>query len=276
MSPDLHAACSSGDTDAIKRALRLDPDALHEDRDGYLPVQRTIPAYPHALTCLMECGEDPNRSIRKVHWFQWEDAAVACGLTGWRLVHMAALHGYHENSTRTMEVLRRCGANLTTPSPLHGYSALHLAAIPNMQRVVRWLVENGIDVDIRSEKTNTPCDWSQWMDTSPFQPFDGSSVTPLMVACGEGHFESAQALIQLGADVIAQDSSGCAPLHYAAGGYWMERQQDYSEIVKLLRQRGASPNIQDQQGRRPIDLARMKEYHAISTLLERNNFDMTP
>lgn len=224
MSPDIHEACSFGDTDAIKHALRLDPDGIHEDRDGYVPIQRTIPAYPDALICLMEFGVDPNRSIRTVHWFQWEDAAVKLGLRGWRLIHMAALHGYHENSTRTLEVLRQFGANLTAPSPLHGYSALHLAAIPNMQRIVRWFVDNGIGVDIRSEETETPCNWSQLMDTSIFRPFDGRRVTPLMVACAEGHFDTAQALIQLGADVGAQDSSGHAPLHYAAGGYWTNRQ----------------------------------------------------
>lgn len=269
MSPDIHAACSSGDTDAIKRALHFDPDLIHEERDGYVPVQRTIPAYPEALACLIEGGEDPNRSIRKVHWFQWEDEAAARGVTGWRLIHMAALHGYHENSTRTLEVLRQFRADLAAPSPLHGYSALHLAAIPNMQRVVRWFVENGIVVDVRSEKTKASCDWSQLMDTSPFHPFNGSNVTPLMIACGEGHFDTAHALIQLGADVSAQDSSGHAPLHYAAGGYWTNRQQDYAGIVELLRQHGASPNIQDQQGRRPVDLAHMKKYGAIVTLLER-------
>src|SRR4030095_4976893 len=98
MSHDIHAACDSGDTEAIKHALRVDPDAIDDDRDGYVPVQRTIPKHPDALTCLIECGEDPNRSISKVHWFQWEDEAVARGLKGWRLIHMAALHGYHENS----------------------------------------------------------------------------------------------------------------------------------------------------------------------------------
>ena len=270
MSSDIHAACSSGDTDAIKHALRLDPDAIDDDRDGYLPVQRTIPAYPDALACLIECGEDPNRSIRKVHWFKWEAEAVARGLAGWHLIHMAALHGYHENSTRTVEVLRQFGANLAAPSPLHGYSALHLAAIPNMQRVVRWLVENGIDVDIRSEEPEPPCDWTQLTDTSVFRPFDGSSVTPLMVASGEGHFDTARTLIQLRADVSAQDSSGHAPLHYAAGGYWTNRQQDYVRIVELLRQHGASPRIEDEQGRRPVDLAHIKKYDAITIALERN------
>src|SRR5262245_14318896 len=133
MSPDIHAACSSGDTEAIKYAVRLNPDAISDERDGYLPVQLTIPKHPDALTCLIQSGENPNRPIRKVHWFQWEDEAVARGLTGWHLIHMAALHGYHENSTRTVEVLRQFGAHLEAPSPLHGYSALHLAAIPNLQ-----------------------------------------------------------------------------------------------------------------------------------------------
>jgi ankyrin repeat protein len=268
MKPDIHAACSAGDVEAIKAAVRMDRREIGHERDGYVPVQRTIPANPDALAFLLECGEEPNRSIHKVHWFEWENEAVARGLTGWRLVHMAALHGYHANSTRTLEVLRQFGADLAAPSPLHGYSALHLAAIPNMQRVVRWLVGNGADVDIRSEKTKVAFDWSQLMDRSPFQPFDGSRVTPLMVACGEGHFDTARTLIELGAEVSAQDSSGHAPLHYAAGGFWTNRQQDYARIVELLRLHGASADVQDQQGRRPVDLAHLKEYESITTVLE--------
>ena len=78
--------------------------------------------------------------FRRVGWFVWEDEAVTRSLALWCPIHMATLHGYHENSVHTVEVLCECEADLDAISPLDGYRAFHLAAT-EVERYLRHRME---------------------------------------------------------------------------------------------------------------------------------------
>lgn len=57
-------------------------------------------------------------------------------------------------------------------------------------------------------------------------------TTPLMLAAAHGHLETVRALLDLGADVNAEDMTGWTALHAAA-------RNGYPDIVRLLLERGA-------------------------------------
>ena len=68
-------------------------------------------------------------------------------------------------------------------------------------------------------------------------------------------------LLQKGADVNKQDDIGDTPLHWAAMG-------DSTEVIAMLIEHGASINITNDKGEKPIDLARRLGSEAAVRMLE--------
>lgn len=267
MTDEWHRACSMGDSETVTRLLHAVPDVLNHEFEDCFAIQRPIPEHPDVLQILLKHGDDPNRLLKKVAWFVWEHAAIEKGLDFWRPIHQAALHGYHENSVRCVNILRDSGADLNYPSPLHGYSAIHLASLAGMVAVAGVLVDSGVTVDSESCPADRPIPWPELMDMRPFVPFGGSGVTPLMLACGEGHAEMVGKLLSLGADIHAQSAEGFTPLHFAAGAFWIDKQGQAAHIVQDLLEKGADPEARDSNGRRPREIAESKSYAVIVEIL---------
>ena len=265
MVDQFHAACETGNLKLVGRILASDPQAIERESDNYFPIQRAIPKHPDAVRYLLQAGDDPNRQISSVHWFEWEDAAIGQGLAAWRPIHMVALHGYHENSVACAEVLSEFGADLNPMSPMQGRRSLHLAATPNWTRVIDFLISSGVNVDVETVDATPTVDWNELMNMSFFEPFDGQANTALMIAAGEGFREAIDCLIGHGANVNARNSNGFTPLHFAAGAFWAKREN--IENVRLLLDKGALKGAEDNCGRRPVDLARTKGYQDIVALL---------
>jgi len=82
---------------------------------------------------------------------------------------------------------------------------------------------------------------------------NGINQTALHVAAIWGHVESIQILIELGANVNAQNSlMGSTPLHSALGSAHASPQQQ-SAIVDLLLEAGANPGVEDRGGNCPVE-----------------------
>lgn len=83
------------------------------------------------------------------------------------------------------------GADVQAASGYEKGTALHRAAAGGCAKIVRFLIERGVDVNAR--------DWEK--------------RTPLHFAAAEGHVAAIRLLFENGADINAQDELGYTPLH---------------------------------------------------------------
>lgn len=124
---------------------------------------------------------------------------------GYTALHYAAEH----NQVASIDLLVEAGANLELQD-LRGHTALHIAAyFPDCEAAVLALLRHGEDTEKR----------------------DYNSLTPLLVAIKERHYNAAMALIAAGADV-------CAAAYYSA--LELAIHTECIDIVRLLVQHGAS------------------------------------
>jgi ankyrin repeat protein len=232
---DIHSACGLGMTDRIEQILAEEPNAFEKQVDSYFPIQFAISAsQPDSIDCLMRAGDDPNKDLSKVAYFGWEDAALDLDYQPWKPIHMASLWGFDESRVPIIDSLRSHGADLNATSPLDGYRPIHLAAMPNRIAAIRFFVEQGVDVNSRTESYN-----ALKLSTEDAGSVNGFDCTALMVACGEGFLEATKCLVELGADVNAQNENGHSPLHFARQKHW--NGQPYDAIIELLVSNGATP-----------------------------------
>jgi ankyrin repeat protein len=109
-----------------------------------------------------------------------------------------------------------------------GWTPLHLAAHFGHAEAVRWLLEHGANVRVRS--TNT-------LDNEPIH-----------AALAGQDYDAIRALLDAGADPNAVEHGGFTPLHQAAD-------PGDVRLIELLLARGARTDAKDDRGRTPLDLA---------------------
>lgn len=267
---DLHTACALGKTEKVAEHIG-NGAPLDQQIDSYTPMQYTLrhlaaPGNLDVLRLLLENGDDANRPLQKLAWFEWEDQAAEQGLSDWRPIHALALTGSRETSVEGAVLLKAHGADLNAVARPFGETALHLAAIYNGDRLIHWLVANGVPVDGGTLETDLGEARADLFDQAPFAPFDTHGKTALMLALGEGQQNAAAALVETGASLAATDAGGFTPLHYAAGAFW----EDNAGLVQWTIERGGRPQARDIQGRTPLDLARARNYAASVAVLEAN------
>jgi len=106
-------------------------------------------------------------------------------------------------------------------NPFYDASLLHRAAGNKNVEIVRMLIKTGVDVNVK----------------------DRSDQTPLHYAAGKNSLEIAGLLIKAGADVNAKDKSGQTPLNRAIEIQVSPKLTYNKEMVSLLLDNGADPNI---------------------------------
>lgn len=84
--------------------------------------------------------------------------------------------------------------------------------------------------------------------------------TPLHVACIRGYEDEVDALLEGGANINSKGEHDNLPIHYAVA-------QGHILIVKKLLNYGASIDSNNSFGDTPIDIAKMKEFNEIFSLL---------
>lgn len=94
--------------------------------------------------------------------------------------------------------------------------------------------------------------------------------TALALALRDGRVEIAKMLLEAGAKVIAKDSSGNTPLHYAMHplGYDHIPQEPILEMVAALLARGADPRQKNRDGESPLTRAKRMRLSKVMAMFQ--------
>lgn len=166
------------------------------------------------------------------------------------------LHAARQGHTETAKYLFEHGANPAIPSNLGATALHHSAGIGNIE-LLTYLLSKGAEVDSESD-AGTPLIWAAGHGqqeavkvllehhANPNAETE-DNITPLLSAVAAGSLTCLDLLIQAGANanIVA---GGATPLHIAAD-------IGSTEIVKCLLKAGADPNVTDEDGQKPIQVA---------------------
>ncbi|WP_341755628.1 ankyrin repeat domain-containing protein [Candidatus Tisiphia endosymbiont of Ptychoptera albimana] len=153
----------------------------------------------------------------------------------------------------------------------NSYNPLHAAAYYGYLDIMEFLLEQGIDIDVKSDNGDTPLlivALTGNLEGMKFLVEKGADVTiknnegfsVLHIAAQRNVAVSAiKFLVKEGADINVQDGYGNSPLHDAA-------RFGQNDIIKLLIDKGADINAQDEHGNTPLDIA-ISEKHTDSAEL---------
>ncbi|KAL5566301.1 hypothetical protein UlMin_029465 [Ulmus minor] len=178
------------------------------------------------------------------------------------------LHAARQGHTSTAKYLLEQGADPSIASEL-GATALHHSAGIGDIELMRHLLSKGVDVDSQSD-AGTPLIWAAGHaqpeavkvllehNANPnIETDDG--VTPLLSSVAAGSLTCMELLIQAGAKVNVS-AGGATPLHVAAdhGGL---------EVINCLLKAEADPNVSDEDGVKPIEVAALRGNRAAVEIL---------
>lgn len=121
-----------------------------------------------------------------------------------------------------------------------GFTVLGLACFFKKEKIVKYLLAQGADVNIASN--------------------NDFKVAPLHSVATTGNVLLAKLLLQHGADINAQQQSGVTVLHSSA-------HNGFFELVKLLLENNANPNLKMNTGQTPLDMAIAADHKNVVELL---------
>ena len=93
---------------------------------------------------------------------------------------------------------------------------------------------------------------------------DNNNRTLLMFAASYGDKEIINEIVKYGNGIDKTDNNGQTALHWAV---WYNKYDSVEELIRL----NANPNIEDNDSRRPIDIAEFEGYEDIYELLNSVN-----
>ena len=186
-------------------------------------------------------------------------------ITAFLLDHGANIHALHKEGQTplhiavsfyendSVSVLLDHGASMEAQDD-SGSTPPHVAATGEYTNHVNLLIDRGADINARNEQ----------------------GMTPLAIAVCRGYLETVKALLQHSAEVNGQDNRGRSILHHAivpqlerydliayrsrdkpqfVGDFLDREQKCGDDLIRLLLERGARLNLQDESGYTPLSLA---------------------
>ena len=156
-----------------------------------------------------------------------------------------------------------------------GKTALHWAALYGQTKVMELLLANKADVNSLDEDGFTPLHWAATFDQSDAVKLllankanmnlkvQKYGWTPLRLTVIHGHMETAEALLNGGADPNAKDDENIPLLHQAVI-------RGKKEMVVLLLDKKADLNKKDSEGETPLDEAEEQGNKEIIELLRQH------
>jgi ankyrin repeat protein len=264
-STPLQWAVYENDADKVQRLLDAGADVALANRYGATPMGLAAEVANHEiLALLLAAGADvdsPNP--------EGQTALMAVARTG---------------NVEAARLLIEHGAEIDAREGWGGQTALMWASARRHPDMMTLLIEHGADVDARSihrdyQRHVTAEGRPKNLDSGGFTPLlyaarenclpcvevllasgadidlpDPDGVSPLHLAIMNANWDLAKQLIEAGADVDQWDIYGAAPLFTAVGNYTRRdggrgsidpmNETEGNEIVNLLLERGANPNMQ--------------------------------
>jgi len=192
-----------------------------------------------------EVEEDPSlvssRDAQGVSAFLWSVYVGQPVIRDFLLSRLPSLDLFEASAlgdTSRIEPLLEQGVHETSPD---GWTALHLAAAFGGPQATALLLVHGAD--------------AQQVSRNPAH----NQALHACIALGR-NLETAQLLLEHGADVNAKQAGGYTPLHQAAAA-------GLTEMAQLLLKAGADRGARCDQGKTPADYARERGHDAVLALL---------
>ncbi|XP_063274484.1 protein phosphatase 1 regulatory subunit 12B isoform X1 [Prinia subflava] len=227
------AACSSGDTEEVKRLLGRGARINTTNVDGLTALhQACIDENLDMVKFLVENGANVNQQDNE----------------GWTPLHAVASCGY----LNIAEYLISHGANVAAVNS-EGEVPSDIAEEAAMKDLLLEQVKKqGIDLELsrKEEEQQMLQDARQWLNSGRIedikQPRTGA--TALHVAAAKGYSEVMRLLIQAGFNLNVQDNDGWTPLHAAA--HW-----GVKEACSILAEALCDMDVRNKLGQTPFDVA---------------------
>ncbi|XDB58895.1 PREDICTED: protein phosphatase 1 regulatory subunit 12B isoform X2 [Capra hircus] len=227
------AACSSGDTDEVRRLLARGADVDTANVDGLTALhQACIDENLDVVKFLVENGASVNQQDNE----------------GWTPLHAAASCGY----LNIAEYFINHGACVGIVNN-EGEVPSDLAEEPAMKDLLLEQVKKqGLDLEQarRQEEQQMLQDARQWLNSGRIADVRQarSGATALHVAAAKGYSEVLRLLIQAGYELNVQDHDGWTPLHAAA--HW-----GVKEACSILAEALCDMDVRSKLGQTPFDVA---------------------
>uniref|UniRef100_A0A8C6YB53 Protein phosphatase 1 regulatory subunit n=1 Tax=Naja naja TaxID=35670 RepID=A0A8C6YB53_NAJNA len=227
------AACSSGDTEEVKRLLARGARLNTTNVDGLTALhQACIDENLDMVKFLVEYGANVNQQDNE----------------GWTPLHAVASCGY----LNIAEYLINHGANVAAVNS-EGEVPADLAEEAAMKDLLLEQVKKqGVDLDQarKAEEQEMLQDARQWLNRRKIEErkHPRTGATALHVAAAKGYCEVMRLLIQAGFNVNVQDNDGWTPLHGAA--HW-----GVKEACTILAEALCDMDIRNKLGQTPFDVA---------------------
>ena len=151
---------------------------------------------------------------------------------------------YHGAANGQYEIVKWLLSNKTDPDSINtdlgGQAPLHAAVRNNHPNIIRLLLENGANPDIKDNDGHTPMDVARQyhQKTAETELRRITQGMRLLEACHNGNAQGAQEWLQNGAEPDYQGSDGRTPIHIASEAARLD-------LVNLLLYENAQPDLSD-------------------------------